>query len=109
MPAALRRARITEPCVRKSWLEHGPRLDGGGRGADPFVAVSWAEALDLVAAELDRVRTEHGNDAIYGSSYGWSSAGRFHHAQSQVHRFLNVLGGYVASINTYSAGAMEVI
>jgi len=24
--------------------------------------------------------------------YGWSSAGRFHHAQSQVHRFLNTLG-----------------
>src|SRR5262249_15453217 len=36
--------------------------------------------------------------------------GRFHHAQSQVHRFLNLaLGGYVKSVNTYSAGAAAVV
>src|SRR5690606_29042273 len=41
---------------------------------------------------------------------GWASAGRFHHAQSQIHRFLNkVLGGYVRSVNSYSAGASAVI
>ena len=45
-----------------------------------------------------------------GGSYGWSSAGRFHHAQSQVHRFLNTaFGGYVRSVNSYSAGASAVI
>ena len=38
-----------------------------------------------------------------------SSAGRFHHAQGQVHRFLNSLGGYTRSVNSYSAGATEVI
>ena len=27
--------------------------------------------------------------AVFGGSYGWASAGRFHHAQSQLHRFLN--------------------
>src|SRR5699024_3374122 len=42
-------------------------------------------------------------------SYGWGSAGRFHHAQSQVHRFLNTLGGYTRSVNTYSHAAEEVI
>ena len=48
--------------------------------------------------------------AVYGGSYGWASAGRFHHAQSQVHRFLNVaFGGYVRSVNSYSAGASAVI
>ncbi len=47
---------------------------------------------------------------MFGGSYGWSSAGRFHHAQSQVHRFLNVaFGGYVRSVDTYSAGASAVI
>ena len=30
--------------------------------------------------------------------------GRFHHAQSQVHRFLNCLGGYVRHVNSYSLG-----
>ena len=63
--------------------------------------MEWDEALDLVAAELRRVRTEHGNEAIFGGSYGWASAGRFHHAQSQLHRFLNCIGGYTASVNSY--------
>ncbi|MGY3290120.1 biotin/methionine sulfoxide reductase [Bradyrhizobium sp. LM3.6] len=36
--------------------------------------------------------------------------GRFHHAQSQVHRFLNIaLGGYVRSVNSYSSGASSVL
>jgi biotin/methionine sulfoxide reductase len=56
------------------------------------------------------VVSDHGAQAIFGGSYGWSSAGRFHHAQSQVHRFLNcALGGYTRSVNTYSAGASEVV
>ena len=47
---------------------------------------------------------------MFGGSYGWSSAGRFHHAQSQVHRFLNIaMGGYVRSVNTYSSGASSVL
>ncbi|MDQ0570679.1 biotin/methionine sulfoxide reductase [Variovorax paradoxus] len=41
--------------------------------------------------------------------YGWSSAGRFHHAQSQLHRFLNALGGYVYSKDSYSLGAGRVL
>ncbi len=62
-----------------------------------------------MAGELKRVYQDFGPQAVFGGSYGWSSAGRFHHAQSQVHRFLNVLGGYVKSVNTYSAGASMVI
>jgi biotin/methionine sulfoxide reductase len=45
----------------------------------------------------------------FGGSYGWSSAGRFHHAQSQVHRFLNSIGGYVRHADTYSLGAARVL
>ena len=53
--------------------------------------MSWDELTELLAGELRRVVDTHGNEAIYGGSYGWASAGRFHHAQSQVHRFLNSL------------------
>ncbi|MGI8662109.1 MAG: molybdopterin-dependent oxidoreductase [Acidimicrobiales bacterium] len=102
------RSRVARPAVRKGWLERGPGADAR-RGAEPFVEVEWAEALDLVAGELRRVRDEHGNEAIFGGSYGWASAGRFHHAQSQLHRFLNCIGGYTASWNSYSLGASEVI
>ena len=66
-------------------------------------------ALDLVAKELARIKDRYGNTSIFGGSYGWSSAGRFHHAQSQVHRFLNMIGGYVRSVDTYSLGAGMVI
>lgn len=109
-PAALRhRARIAEPMVRRGWLEQGPGTDAR-RGHDEFVAVSWDKALDLVAGEINRVRERHGLEGIFGGSYGWASAGRFHHAQSQLHRFLNLaVGGYVRSVNSYSAGAAEVI
>ncbi len=109
-PEALRhRARIAQPMVRRGWLERGPGKDDR-RGRDEFVPMSWDKVLDLLAAELGRVRDTHGPGAIFGGSYGWSSAGRFHHAQSQVHRFLNTtLGGYVKSVNSYSAGASAVI
>ncbi|MBL6456354.1 molybdopterin guanine dinucleotide-containing S/N-oxide reductase [Belnapia sp. T6] len=109
-PEALRhRARIARPMIRRGWLERGPGPDPR-RGRDEFVPVSWDRALELLAGELRRVQGEHGPGAIFGGSYGWSSAGRFHHAQSQVHRFLNTaLGGYVRSVNSYSAGASAVI
>lgn len=101
--------RISQPMVRAGYLKDGPDADRSGRGSEPFVAVSWDEALDLTARELNRVRRVHGNEAIYGGSYGWASAGRFHHAQSHVHRFLNTIGGYTASISNYSYAAANAI
>ncbi|UTS81157.1 molybdopterin-dependent oxidoreductase [Phaeobacter piscinae] len=101
--------RIDAPMVRKSWLENGPGSATDKRGVDPFVQVTWDEAETLVANELSRVKASFGNEAIYGGSYGWSGAGRFHHAQSQLHRFLNCIGGYTRSVNTYSLAAGEVI
>src|SRR5512139_725873 len=96
IPAALHSpTRVLRPAVRKSYLEGGPGAATDRRGAEPFVEVPWSEALDIVAAEVDRVKTKFGNESIFAGSYGWSSAGRFHHAQSQVHRFMNCLGGYV--------------
>ena len=86
------RTRVTQPMVRKGWLEGGPGPTNA-RGSDVYIPVSWPRALDLVARELTRVHEKHGAAAIYGGSYGWSSAGRFHHAQSQLHRFLNTIGG----------------
>jgi biotin/methionine sulfoxide reductase len=100
--------RIRRPAVRRGWLEGRPD-NAASREADAFVEVDWPQALDLVAKELQRVYGAFGPAAVFGGSYGWASAGRFHHAQSQVHRFLNLLGGYVRSVNTYSSGAAMVI
>ena len=105
----LMRLRVRRPAIRRSWLEHGPCAAPELRGREPFVEVEWDRALDLVAAEIDRVRKAHGNEAIFGGSYGWASAGRFHHAQSQVHRFLNAAGGYVRHMDSYSLGAARAL
>lgn len=99
-------SRIQRPAVRLGYLQHG-RDSRHGRGKEPFVEVSWETALSLVADELARVKKTYGNQAFYAGSYGWSSAGRFHHAQSQLHRFFNQLGGYTGSTNTYSLAAAE--
>ncbi|MFM9105439.1 MAG: molybdopterin-dependent oxidoreductase, partial [Chloroflexota bacterium] len=101
-------SRVAEPKVRSGCLERGPGPDAR-RGAEPFVAVGWDAALALLAAEYRRVYGEFGPGAVYGGSYGWASAGRFHHAQSQIHRFLNALGGYVRSVDNYSFAAGDVI
>src|SRR5512134_3212 len=108
-PALSSPTRVLRPSVRKSYLEQGPGAAPERRGADPFVEVSWSEALDLVAAEVDRVKSKFGNASIFAGSYGWSSAGRFHHAQSHVHRFMNCAGGYTASIANYSYAAAYAI
>ena len=96
--------RVRRPAVRAGFLRHGPE-SRARRGQEAFVEVPWDEALDLVAGELRRVIDTHGNAAIFGGSYGWSSAGRFHHAQSQVHRFLHTIGGYADSVDSYSVAA----
>ena len=107
LPAAVHhRSRVSRPTFRRGWLEKRER---SRRGADEFVELPWDEALDIAADELDRVRREHGSTAIYGGSYGWASAGRFHHALSQIHRFLNATGGYVASFGSYSTGCAQAI
>ena len=62
-----------------------------------------------MAGELGRVKRDFGNQAIFGGSYGWASAGRFHHAQSQVRRFLNSIGGFVRHKDDYSVGAALVL
>lgn len=103
------RARVLRPAVRRGWWEDGPGADDR-RGTDDFVEVGWDEVLDRLAGELARVRDGFGPAAIYGGSYGWASAGRFHHAQSQLHRFLNLaVGGYTRSVGSYSGAAAEVV
>lgn len=101
--------RITQPMVRKGWLEGGPTGTGNRRGGEPFVAVDWDRALDLVSGELARVRDECGHDGVYAGSYGWASAGRLHYAQATLKRFLGLFGGFSNSVGNYSSGAANVL
>ncbi|HEX2785764.1 MAG TPA: molybdopterin-dependent oxidoreductase, partial [Ilumatobacteraceae bacterium] len=106
--AARHRTRVLRPAIRRGWLENGPG-PSDLRGREEFVEVSWDEAVEAVATELDRARAAHGNESIFGGSYGWASAGIFHHAQTQLQRLLNLIGGYTRSINSYSNGTSVVL
>lgn len=118
LSAALRHpARLRKPLVRRGWLTDGPGPDTR-RGRDSYVEMEWEAALDLAAAELARlgagaalpVEGPLPGARVFGGSYGWASAGRFHHAQGQLHRFLNtVFGGYVGGVDSYSSAAGAVI
>ena len=44
---------------------------------------------------------------MFGGSYGWSSAGRLHHAKTQLNHFLACAGGYSGQVSNYSYGAAE--
>ncbi|MEZ5653569.1 MAG: molybdopterin-dependent oxidoreductase [Burkholderiaceae bacterium] len=109
------RRRVSRPMARRSWL--AARREGRVstaaerelRGREPFEPLAWDEALDLVAGEIRRVAADFGNRSIFAGSYGWTSCGRFHHAQSQVRRLMNLVGGYTGHVDTYSVAAGPVI
>ncbi|RGP37953.1 molybdopterin guanine dinucleotide-containing S/N-oxide reductase [Pseudotabrizicola alkalilacus] len=101
--------RILRPMVREGWLAAGAQSDRRGRGSERFVPVSWDEATDLVAGEIRRVARDHGNEAIFAGSYGWTSCGRFHHASTLLKRMMNLAGGYTGHVDTYSIAAGPVI
>ncbi len=101
--------RVARPAVRLGYYKRRRGSDTSLRGREPFVEVSWDEALDITAEALMAARETAGNRSIYGGSYGWASAGRFHHAQGQVHRFLQMFGGYTDSVDSYSFAAAEVL
>ncbi len=100
-------SRIDRPYIRRGWIEG--RRRGHLRGGDPFVPVSWDEVTRILAEETARIRAEHGATSIFGGSYGWSSAGRYHHAKTQLQRFLGLGGGFTSSVHAYSYAAAQAL
>ena len=106
--AATDNLRIKQPHVRKGWLDN-PLDSDGKRGKDKFIPISWDKAFEIASKELLRIKNDFGNSAIYAGSYGWASAGRFHHAKSQVNRFFNLFGGFSSSKQSYSYAAAQTL
>ena len=101
--------RIKYPMVRRAYLEKGPGSDPASRGTGDFVRVSWDQALDLVAKELQRIEKTYGPAATFAGSYGWKSPGKLHNCQNLLRRMMNLKGGFVNSSGDYSTGASQVI
>ena len=104
------KTRINYPMVRKSYLEGWetgdikPEL----RGKEEWVKVDWDTVWSLTAKALLDTATDHGNEAIFSSSYGgWSNAGVFRPNVLQG-RLINLMGGCTNTAGDWSAGAGQV-
>jgi len=73
----------------------------GKRGEGRFAEISWDEALDHVAGELDRIINTYGNEAVY-RMYGTGNLGGVVSSHLQVDRLMNILGGQLNFHNNYS-------
>ncbi len=83
--------RILYPMKRKDFDPHGDR-NCQNRGISGYERISWDEALDLVAGEIQRVKRDHGPGAIMngsGSHHTWGALGYWLSARL---RFFNSIG-----------------
>jgi trimethylamine-N-oxide reductase (cytochrome c) len=103
------KTRVKYPMVRKSYLANPtgdtkPHL----RGKEPFVRVSWEQALALTADAILRTAEKHGNEALFSASYGgWSHAGLLR-PQVLQGRLFGLIGGHSVTTGDYSGGASQV-
>lgn len=103
------KTRVKYPMVRKSYLanptgDSKPHL----RGKEPFVRVSWEQALALTADAILRTAEKHGNEALFSASYGgWSHAGLLR-PQVLQGRLFGLIGGHSVTTGDYSGGASQV-
>ncbi len=83
--------RLLYPMKRVDFDPNGER-NPQNRGVSGYERISWDEALDIVAAEIKRVRREHGKGAILsgsGSHHLWGWIGYW---LSTHRRFMNTIG-----------------
>ena len=109
VPMVYSKRRIARPSVRRSWLAQREKSDGQQRGLEEFVEVDWDVVLDIMAEEIKRVRDEFGPSGLFCGSYGWSSAGRLHHARTLIRRFYFSGGGGVDQVGNYSWGTAQFL
>jgi trimethylamine-N-oxide reductase (cytochrome c) len=83
--------RIQYPMKRVDWDPNGER-NTHNRGKSEYVRISWDEALDIVASEMKRIRSQYGIEAITSrcsSHHNWGNIGYRTNTWS---RFFNTIG-----------------
>ncbi|WP_127959763.1 DmsA/YnfE/YnfF family dimethyl sulfoxide reductase [Serratia microhaemolytica] len=88
-----------------------PMLRVGKRGEGKFKRISWQEAFDLIAMNLQRIIKQYGNEAIY-LNYGTGTLGgtvarSWPPANSPIARLMNCVGGYLNHYGTYSTAQIS--
>jgi len=83
--------RLLYPMKRVDFDPDGER-NPQNRGKSGYERISWDEALDIVANEIKRVKTDHGPGSIansHGSHHTWGNIGYYLSANF---RFINTVG-----------------
>jgi trimethylamine-N-oxide reductase (cytochrome c) len=83
--------RLLYPMKRVDFDPNGER-NCENRGISGYERISWDEALDIVAAEIQRVKRDHGQGAImgtHGSHHTWGNLGYY---ISSAFKFFNTIG-----------------
>jgi len=75
----------------------------GPRGQGSFTVISWEEALDTIAAQFERIRSQYGNSALF-VPYGTGSYNQLN-GSDVARRLLNLYGGCLGFYNSYSSAA----
>jgi trimethylamine-N-oxide reductase (cytochrome c) len=83
--------RLLYPMKRVDFDPHGNR-HCSRRGTSEYERISWDEALDLVAAEIKRVKKEYGPGAIMNGSGSHHTYGHLGYWLSARLRFFNSIG-----------------
>ena len=83
--------RLLHPMKRVDFDPHGAR-NCHNRGISGYERISWDEALDLVAGEIQRVKREHGPGAIMNGSGSPHTWGHLAYWLSARLRFFNLIG-----------------
>ncbi len=93
------RSRIYDP----NRLKH-PLKRVGARGEGRFERISWNEAIELVATNLDRSLQRHGPHSVY-IQYGTGDQGLVRGRES-AQRLMNLFGGFLGYYNNYSSACL---
>jgi anaerobic dimethyl sulfoxide reductase subunit A len=78
----------------------------GERGEGRFERISWDEALDTVAGEMQRIKETYGNSALF-VPYGTGSYNQLNGSQT-ARRLMNLHGGCLGIYNSYSWAAINI-
>src|SRR5437763_8418812 len=83
--------RLLHPMRRVDFDPNGER-NPGNRGKSEYVRISWAEALDLVANEIKRLKSTYGPGVMAGSHGSHHTSANLGYYITAPYRFRNAVG-----------------
>lgn len=83
--------RLKYPLIREDFDPHGNR-NTQNRGKSGYKRISWNSALDIIAAEIKRIQSTYGPEAIMSRASSHHNWGNIGYRTSTWSRFFNLLG-----------------